>query len=613
MNLANEFAAWAREPRRTNEELYLAELLIEQGHGLWKRVNKAPWSAKDYEAKVAHSKRRALIPAYRAKLDKKKLAHTVEMWAEIEAVVNEMYQDRPVRNLEALRFFPHLTKVELYTELAELSGLNGLTGLRELKLRDSRLADLSTLAQFSQLERLDLHLRWPWPALESLVGLPQLKHFDFDGNILALADVAVLPAVECAKLGPVFSGTIPLRSLEQAPAMPLVRELKLHSTASLSGLERYPLLEKLEVEGPFEDLSPIATLQQLRRLTLQGEYFSDLSPLARLPRLRTLELKREHGLDLMPLSDSPSLREVKSDCEVLKTELATLNAALGFVDVSEFLAPEPRPLKPLRFIMWKAGDPEFNAVKREKPEDGRIAAFGDDPVMRPTEKRWFCGLLKEKLKPFCDMEWVRFVDLHAMILVKLFRPQEGLRVRQMIDAVRPVQAAARFWWEIVFDVEMNGDPTEDDSERPDRDVFDPEREREEWEESQRHWKEHRDMIEREYQLGLQQQQGVRVGAEAVSAVTDSEEEETAEATAGEPSKPNDLLGQWLGTDEEDDDDDTDDDDEDTRSFMLFLNGDYVWLHASDAEDVAPILGETIEDWHAFPEPPELRPHRDDGW
>ena len=154
MHLADEFAVWARDPRRTNDELYFAELLIESGHETWRRVTQAPWSRKDYEAQVTKRKRRLLNPAYRAKLDQKKLAHTVEVWAEMESVSNDRYHDRPVRDLSALRFFPQLTRVELRSELADLSGLNALSALRVLELRDDRLADLSSLAKHPQLEEV---------------------------------------------------------------------------------------------------------------------------------------------------------------------------------------------------------------------------------------------------------------------------------------------------------------------------------------------------------------------------------------------------------------------------------------------------------------------------
>ncbi|MFT3867555.1 MAG: hypothetical protein QM715_03550 [Nibricoccus sp.] len=599
MNLAEEFSTWAIDPRRTNEELYLAELLIEEGHSVWKRLTKAPWSRDDYDAMVTHRKRRLLNPGYRPKLNRDKLAHTVEVWAQVEGVSNDRYHDRPVRDLSALRFFPHVTKVELRSELADLSGLNALRSLCVLELRDTKLADLGPLANHPQLDKLSLNLEWPWPELTSLATLPRLKQLSFEGNILAMAEVPELPVVETAVFSR-YRATIPLRVLEQAPAMPLVRELELNSTAHLRGLERYARLEKLKIGGPFEDLSPIASLVQLGELTLTGERFTDLTPLARLPRLRTLELTREHGLDLTPLSDSPSLREVKSNCEVLKTELATLNAALGFIDESEFFAPEPRPVRPFRFITWRSTDPEYKALRREMPTQERAAFFGDDPLLDPAERKWFTRLAREKLSPFGDEKWIQFSDLGHTIMVKLFRPTETLRLRQMVDALNPLLRLTRFHWDFVFYVELAGDPDEDRwDETPDYDVFDVEREREEWEDTQERIKERKQMLEREHQLNLQKQQGLVIDTDA--ATTGDEPQE-----GDKPEEPSPSV---------DDDEDSDEDDSefvDDRIFRLWLCRDIVWIHEEEAADVLEFLGPVnLEDWHQLPEPPAERPYLHD--
>ncbi|MFT3782577.1 MAG: hypothetical protein QM790_11235 [Nibricoccus sp.] len=601
MNLAEEFAAWVREPSRTNEELFLAELLIEEGHGVWRRITKAPWSRTDFDALAAHRKRRMLNPAYRAKLNREKLAHTVEAWAEMDEISNHVYEDRPVRDLSALRFFPHLKKLELRSDLADLSGLEVLQSLRQLELRDTRLADLGPLAKHPQLEKVSLDLEWPWPALASLATLPQLKELLFEGNILALAEVKELPAVETATFGRSFyRSTVPLRVLEEAPAMPLVRDLTLHSTTDLRGLERYERLEKLKIGGPFEDLSPFGSLSHLRELTLSGERFSDLAPLARLPHLRTLELNREHGLDLTPLSDSPSLRSVKSNCEVLKTELATLNAALGFIDVSDFLAPEPRPVLPLRFLTWRPRDPEYTDLNHERQPDERIAAFGDDPLLKPAEKKWFSLLVREKLKPFGDERWIQFSGLGDTLMVKLFRPHEALSLRQMIDALHPLLRLTRFHWEFIFDVELNGDPDEDDWERPDYSVFDAEREREEWEDTQERIRERKEMLEREHQLNLQKQQGL---ATDTGASEDTEDERDDGAKPEEPA---------ASKDDAEEDEDDDDEFVDDRSFRLWISNDIVWMTECEADDVVEFLGPVkLENWHQLPEPPAERPYLHD--
>lgn len=595
MNLAAEFSAWVQDPCRTNDELFLAELLVEAGHQQWRAVTHAPWSSAYHHRLDERRKQRALDPAYRARLSRKKIGQTVEVWPQILRLLTTWGEDFPVRDLAALRFFPQLEELEIQSALKGLAGLAVLTRLRKLKIDDDELADLSELARHPQLTDLTLKLDWPWPALASLAQLPNLKQLVFTGNILAFAEVPRLPAVEKAQLGYCWRGTLPVREVAQLPDMPCVCDLQIGAVASLRGLERYSSVEKLALGGPFADLTPIAALPNLRELALHGDRFRDLAPLARLPRLRTLKLDRERGLDLTPLSDSPSLRQVKSDCKVLATELATLNAALGFIDESDFLAPEPRPARPLRYLSSRPNDPESKAEPRKDVPDERTAVFGDDPLMGPAEYRWFKKRVDAALAPFGDPKWIETGDLNHMLMVKLFRAQEADRVVEMIAVLQPLIRAARFDWGIFIMVECDGDPEEDEWEIPDRSVFDAEREREEWEEQRQRWKEHELAIEREHLMNLQPPTASAPGESAV--VADEDELDDTDNQAAEVSR----------TEEEEADDE---DFVDDRSFRIWLDGDIAWLREDELEDARDFLrGAKIEDWHRLPEPrPRLR-----GW
>ena len=596
MNLAEDFRDWAVDRTRTNEELFLAELLLEAGHTQWRRIKNCRYEATDYDADCAMRKRRKLNPAYRACLDPEQLAQTVEAWAEVKTVQCSVFDDRPVRDLAALRFFPHLETLDLRSELSDLAPLAALPRLKDLRLSDDYLGDLAGLAALPMLEKLNLRLGWPWPSsIRCLAQLPRLRQFDFHSNLLALTEIPELPAVDQAHLSGGGFGT-PLQDLFQLPAMPCLRKLTVESTASLRGLERYPRLEELSVKGLFSDLTPLAGLTQLRELNLQGERFLDLGPVAQLPRLRTLELGRERGLDLTPLSDAPRLREVKAPhCTVLATELATLNAALGWVDVSDFLAPEPRPLGKLRFISWRANAPDFEVVKHVVSRSSeRAAAFGDDPVMEPAEERWFTALVEEKLKPFIAPGWGKVdCSLPASAWVKIYRLREARQLRSMIEALRPLLASARFFWEIIFEVRVNCGPDDDDAfEIPDRTIYNAEAEREDWEEAQRYLRERKEFLENEHRLRLQQQQGIWINPEnfspqlavpAADAVSKPEEEAKAtEVPVGE--------------------------DDEKVDFMVFLRGNFLWAHFCDSEEAAKFVGEYPEDWHQLPEPPEQRPY-----
>lgn len=591
MNLAEEFKKWTLDRSRTNEELYLAELLIEDGHARWRSIKQCPFVPYDYDAERKRRKQRALNPAYRPRLDQEKLAHTVEAWPELKRLSNNHNDDRPVHDLTALRFFPNLEAVDLRTKLSDLSGLKVLAGLKELKLTDFHLADISGLEGLNCLADLHLHLGWPWPKVDVLGRLPALKTLWYCGNLLVLHEAGCLPELESAYIN-TFNSYVPLRDLHQLPAMPKAKRLWMDSTTSLEGVERFPALEHFKVRGLYRDLSPLCALERLFDLKLQGERYLDLAPVARLPRLRTLEMEREHGLDLTPLSDAPRLREVKASyCKVLATELASLNAILGWVDVADFLAPKPRPLKPLRFISWKASAPDFEAVKRPEDKlDSRREAFDDDPVLRPTEERWFKGLVEEKLRAFVTPGWGRLSSHYASVWVKIVREREARAIPLMIEEFRPLLAATRFKWEIVFEVELGADLEEDDddeTEKPNREAFNVEQEREDWEEVQTHLRERREYLEREYQLSLQRQQGLPIDPEAFSPEL--------------PPSPPPTAEDEAKTIEESDA-------EEELSCMLFLRGDFLWVHDCDVEDAVLVLRERPEDWHTLPEPPEQRPH-----
>lgn len=602
MTLAEQFRTWALDPARTGEELYTAELFVETAQELWNVRQKI--YARDYEAIRERQKRRKLNPAYRPTLTPAALDLVVAMWSEIKDLRNGMIasEERPVSDLAALRFFPQLTGVELTSRLSDLRGLVGLQQLNRLKLWDETLDDLGALAEVPSVTDISLHLGTAWPSVGALGALPGLRNIYYTGNLLALQDVREWPVIERAWLQSDWQWSTPLRDAQGLPAMPVVKHLKVDGVAALRGIERFTTVHELDVRGPFADLGPLTGLTEVRELTLGGERFFDLAPISRMSRLRTLELERERGLDPAPLADSASLRKVSAPrCAVLATELATLNAALGFVDESIYVLPEPRQLGPVRWISYNPQREDFKLGERKTRSlrEPRVEAYGDDPLLDPAERAWFERELKRRMKALLEPGWGNLqIYMAGRGNLTLRRYQDVLHVGEVVDAVRRTIAAARFPWEILLLVEPHGDLSEDLDEiearhgdADDGETFNVEREREEWNETQERLREHREFIEREHQLRLQQQEGRPIDPAAFSPPGTppppaNDDGETVTARAG--GEEAEDFGKDFG-------------------FTAIVSEEFVWVHDSGVENASGFFGVPFENWHALPEPPEERP------
>ena len=578
MTLAEQFHAWALDAARTNEERYSVELLLEAVDQVWRASDKfAP--ALDWEAHQRHQKRRLANPAYNVVLNREALDRTLELWAGVKKLENGPFEDRPVRDLAALRFFPQLEEVALSSELTDLAALTGLQSLRKLTLHDETVNDVRMLAALPALARLDLRLGEPWPSGVSALGeLPALRELNFAGNLLVWRGTFLLPAVESAVFEAGFHSNTPLRDLRGLPEMPRLTRLKVTATASLRGLERFPHLVELELAGPFTDLAPLAELAEVRTLKLTGERFFDLGPVARMAGLRTLELHRSHGLDVDPLTEAPRLREVTAPrCTVLETELASLNAALGWVDETVYVLPEPRPLAKPRLISCAFRGEEYLALPpKPAANNPRKAAYGDDPLPAKAEDRWFGRELQDRLARILTPGWGRMDVRGAVAYVTLQRSQDVGRLPAVVQALREVRARARYPWECVLFYEpvapRSDTPAGADDEEEDRRV--------EWSDMRQRREERQKYLELEHRMRLRRQQGL-----------------PPEPEQEEPDEPEFAEVEEAGDEPEEGD------------FVLLIDEPILWVHQGDGENAAAALGQEPEEWHLLPEPPEERPRR----
>ncbi|HEY1769732.1 MAG TPA: hypothetical protein VGG02_05705 [Chthoniobacterales bacterium] len=360
--LAEEFVAWVMAPERTLDEAFSAEILIEAGLIKWKDREKIPIPDRgNFDLERERRRGRRLNPAHRqifSEIDVKRAAEFVNGFTRFDHWT--FGEDRPVRDLAALRFCPLMKDLHLApTELDDLAGLRDLPELEHLWLQDEILDDFSGLRSCPKLKTVHLWLGFPWCDLRALAELPELNQVTLHGNLPMLAGVGTLPKVTKVLFNGWGSGRAPVQDGHALPDMPALREAQISPIASLVGVEKYAALEDVTFEGPYKSIEPLAALAELRKLVLGGERYRDLSPVGRMPALAVLHLAREFPLDYTVLLMSDSLRELRR-CgdKPLTPEQAGINAALGGWDY-ECLLPTPRPLpRPVyRFIQTRGNPP----------------------------------------------------------------------------------------------------------------------------------------------------------------------------------------------------------------------------------------------------------------
>jgi len=401
--------------------------------------------------------------------------------------------------------------------------------------------------------------------------------------------------------------------------------LKVDGVADLHGLERYPGILNANFIGPFQDLQPLQELTKCTYLRLEGEQFSNLTPAAAMPQLRELLLVRERPLDLAPLADAVALREVNIErCSILRTELSALSATLLPWD-GDFLSPEPRPLAPIRFITYQPGHDEMRALPPLDPaRDPRKQFYGEDDAFAHAEARWFAQRLQRTLDEFLGKGWgavnTSSMDMpgHEHLTFKRFR--DIMRFREVVEKLRGVASESRFRWQYLISVEPHGDLSEDEDEDEMDEMeredwldqeFDPEREKEEWDDFREQRRLERERLEREHRLQILQQQGAEINPAEFSPETEKPKTQKTNATPGE-SGEEDSDGNETESSEDGGLAEAAPLDEEEGlgrdlSFVVSLDENILWVTEHMREDAEYLFGESAVNWHALPEPPGERP------
>jgi hypothetical protein len=348
---------WAMDGARTVEERYTTELLVERGVQSWKSLHKII-EPVNYEELHERKRQRALNPAYEPRYSEQALRRAAEGWT---APYMKQWQtlgghdDRPIRDIQVLRFLPHLEEVQLrYCEVNDLSPLTELPAMRKLDLLSRTCSDFRPLARCTALRDLQIEFIKHWPRVEGLADLPNVETLRLKGNLLAF-ERAVWPKVKVASL---VCEPLAARNVRDLPQVPECEFFCVGGIESLEGIETFSRLRNLVVVTATESFEPLAALNELTCLTVKDLEPVDVAPLVHVPKLQFIafdatdkyRVNTVKPRDLAPLVESPSLRELfVRGTSVLETEAAAIQAGLPSWD-DLFLLPEAPPLPPLRMI-----------------------------------------------------------------------------------------------------------------------------------------------------------------------------------------------------------------------------------------------------------------------
>ena len=501
------FADWACDPKRSVEERFGAELLIELTIGLWNQKHGIK-TETNYEAERLRKQSRALDPGYEPHYSRESAEHTEEVLPELKQLHFGYHDDRPLRSLAFLRFCPPLESIETrFSEILDLTPLLTQTAVTKLHLWDRAARDLRPLGRLAKLQSLSLWLGAPWPDLTGLENLAELREFNFQGNIHALKAVPHLAQVRIASIKHGNGYNLPLRQAADLPVMPELHRLILDNTAELGGIERYDKLLNLEIYGHFTDVDPLASLKHLTHLTLSGGDYPTIAPLAQMPQLCRVVVRHEVPPEFTPLAEAARLHEIVTEAtHIVPPELASLNAMFNSWD-DEFAAATPRPLVPLTLSLR---DGERHS---EIDSGGTKRDWGDDLEMDHSEHRWFARKINRRLTALLGKGWgqvqERFARTAGYEQVTISRPEDIDRLVEVVQCLRELIAAARHPWSYLLIVDSLARFERDMAEiyRDDDAEFDPDREREEWEDERRQERERREFLERKYRHRLQQELG----------------------------------------------------------------------------------------------------------
>lgn len=336
---AVSFEDYATKPGISVDETYTLELLIDRV-----RSEFDDGYFDEYTERLDARNDPAYRPSFAREHVKPAAERLVKLaWVSLQRLGDK---ERPVRDLQAMRFLPGLTGLVLTgNEVADVKPLRHCRNLKRLSLDNNPIKDIAPLRECSGLEKLSLR-GCPIENFSVLQSLPNLKMLEISGaQALKIGRKAHLPFLQKLDLS---DGQ--MASFEGLPEMPALRVICGAKVKSLEGLDRFPKLEALvNLDAQVDALEPLAGVPGLTHLNIQNTCARSLAPLGSLPHLRDLWLETGAGeIDLAPLGGLPRLRDVTVKCDGKDAVgLDVLRKGLASWDV-EFLSDVARHMPSLR-------------------------------------------------------------------------------------------------------------------------------------------------------------------------------------------------------------------------------------------------------------------------
>ncbi|MBV9448814.1 MAG: NACHT domain-containing protein [Streptosporangiaceae bacterium] len=208
-------------------------------------------------------------------------------------------------DLTVLRYVSDVRTLNLITDpkLRDLRPLTGHPRLEDVLLREVGMVDLGPLVTLPNLRRLSF---WADRVtnIEAVRDCPKLEEI----SVYNLTVVAGLPQFfppYPLKLLDVRKGTLEdLTALLDVAGLEALRLVDCHKLRSIQGIDRWAATMRsfMLVRSPrVTDLEPLATLKELRTLSVSSPSHRTLAIVRRLSGLRTLHLNYDVPVDLTPL------------------------------------------------------------------------------------------------------------------------------------------------------------------------------------------------------------------------------------------------------------------------------------------------------------------------
>lgn len=531
------FIRWALDDARTVEERYTVELLVEQGESCW-YAKRQIFKLMTIDERMERNRERELNPAYEPRYSEESLVRAVEHLA----VAKDWNLDgqRPIRSVEAFRFLTSLESFALHhhSEVTDYSPLAELPALRVLKIgypgaffSHVHCEDYTFLARCPALRELMLCFNAHWPDLTGLDGtgaLAQIETLTLSGNLLAMPRGAAFPNVRRAHF---HCMPLAARNVADLPHLPACEIFTLAGAQSLEGIDKMPNLRNLTLLGPFRSFAPLTALSELTWLNVEPlghldppRMPRDIAPLARLPRLHYFGIGSkiftpenrclpDMPRDYSPLAEAPTLREIAvRACPPVEMEVAAISAGLLPWD-DLFLAPEPRPLPPLRMnIAPDSHAPPYREEHRAPGETGLI-----DEGLRECEGRWVSAFTRNIIREYIGHRDWGTLDAGGLsrsmhLTIESFEVVEKLP--DILDLMRQAFARLRHEYISTFNISLRIPPPETSPAQKQLETQFRTAE-DDWDFQQRQ-RDHMEYLERLHQLELKKQQGQEIDPDEFS-------------------------------------------------------------------------------------------------